>query len=115
MVLIDWEYSGCGDRYFDLGMAATYHQLDDKEERELLGAYFGKVTETSLARLRLMRMMSTLRDGAWSLVQGAVSSLDFDFVAYGEDRFRRFTRLSERTAFEDWLRITAASPIENIL
>jgi thiamine kinase-like enzyme len=115
MVLIDWEYSGCGDRYFDLGMAATYHQLDNKEERELLGAYFGKVTDASLSRLRLMRMMSTLRDGAWSLVQGAVSSLDFDFVAYGEGRFRRFTRLCERTAFKDWLRITTASPIEDIM
>ena len=115
MVLIDWEYSGCGDRYFDLGMAATYHQLDDKEEHALLGAYFGKVTDGSLARLRLMRMMSHLRDGAWSLVQGAVASLDFDFAAYGEDRFRRFTRLCERTVFKDWLRITAAPPIEDIL
>lgn len=115
MVLIDWEYSGCGDRYFDLGMAATYHQLDDKEERELLGAYFGKVTDSSLARLRLMRMMSTLRDGAWSLVQVAVSSLDFDFVSYGEDRFRRFTRLCERADFKDWLRMTTTSPIEKLL
>ncbi len=113
MVLIDWEYSGAGDRYFDLGMAATYHQMNDKEERQLLGTYFGKVTDGSLARLRLMRMMSSLRDGAWSLVQGTVSSLDFDFAAYGANRFRRFTRLCELAVFKDWLCITAASPIED--
>ena len=41
--------------------------------------------------------------------------MDFEFAAYGEDRFRRFTRLCERTAFKDWLRITAASPIEDFL
>lgn len=115
MVLIDWEYSGCGDRYFDLGMVAFYHQLDDKEERELLGAYFDKVTESSLARLQLMRLMSVLRDGAWSLVQGAVSSLDFDFAAYGEDRFRHFTRLCKQHAFKDSLRISAASSVYDIL
>ena len=115
MVLIDWEYSGCGDRYFDLGMVAFYHQLEDKEERELLGAYFGKVTESSLARLRLMRLMSALRDGAWSLVQGAVSSLDFDFAAYGEGRFRHFTQICKQHAFKDWLRVSAASSVNDIL
>ncbi len=115
MVLIDWEYSGCGDRYFDLGMAAFYHQLDDTEERELLGAYFGKVTESSLARLHLMRLMSALRDAAWSLVQGAVSSLDFDFAAYGEDRFRHFTQICKQPAFKDWLRVSAASSVNDLL
>jgi len=115
MVLIDWEYSGCGDRYFDLGMVAFYHQLDDSEERELLGTYFGKVTESSLARLHLLRLMSALRDGAWSLVQGVVSSLDFDFEAYGEDRFRHFTRVCKQHAFKDWLRVSAASSVNDIL
>ena len=115
MVLIDWEYSGAGDRFFDLGMAAAYHQLDDKQERELLGAYFGKVTESSLARLRLMRMMSPLRDRAWSLVQGAVSELDFDFATYGEDRFRRFTQCCQQKEFKEWLHVIAATPTEDIL
>jgi thiamine kinase-like enzyme len=115
MMLIDWEYSGCGDRYFDLGMVADYHQLNDNEGRELLGAYFGKVTDGSLARLHLMRTMSALRDAAWSLVQTAVSSLDFDFVAYGEDRFRHFTRLCNQDAFQDWLHISAASSVNDIL
>lgn len=115
MVLIDWEYSGCGDRYFDLGMVAYYHQLNDNEVRELLGAYFGKVTDSSLARLYLMRTMSALRDAAWSLVQTAVSSMDFDFVAYGEDRFRHFTRLCKQDAFQDWLNVSAASSGNDIL
>ncbi|MGV7224896.1 MAG: phosphotransferase [Nitrospinales bacterium] len=115
MVLIDWEYSGSGDRYFDLGMVAYYHQLNDNEVRELLGAYFGKVTDSSLARLNLMHSMSALRDAAWSLVQTAVSSLDFDFVAYGQDRFRQFTRLCKQDAFQEWLNVSAASSVNDIL
>lgn len=115
MVLIDWEYSSCGDRYFDLGMVAYYHQLNDNEVHELLGAYFGKVTDSSLARLHLMCTMSALRDAAWSLVQTVVSSLDFDFVSYGEDRFRHFTRLCKQDAFQDWLNVSAASSGNDIL
>jgi thiamine kinase-like enzyme len=116
MVLIDWEYAGVGDRYFDLGMLAAYHQLDDKGERDLLEAYSGKVTDGSLARLRLMRMMSDLRDGAWSLVQLAVSSPDFDLAAYGADRFGRFTRLCEQPAFEDGLHTAAVNaPLDDVM
>lgn len=116
MVLIDWEYAGVGDRYFDLGMLAVYHQLDNKGERNLLEAYSGKVTDGSLARLRLMRMMSDLRDGAWSLVQLAISSLDFDFAVYGADRFGRFTRLCEQPDFENWLHTVAVNaPLNNAI
>src|SRR5262249_31416787 len=38
--LIDWEYGGRGNRYFDLGNFAVNLQLTEEQERTLLQAYF---------------------------------------------------------------------------
>ncbi|HET7509564.1 MAG TPA: phosphotransferase, partial [Solirubrobacterales bacterium] len=39
--IVDWEYAGMGDRYFDLGNFAVNNELDEAAEAALLGAYFG--------------------------------------------------------------------------
>ncbi|MGN6586107.1 MAG: phosphotransferase, partial [Solirubrobacterales bacterium] len=39
--IVDWEYAGMGDRYFDLGNFAVNNELDDEAEKALLRAYFG--------------------------------------------------------------------------
>src|SRR5919198_1185673 len=38
--LIDWEYAGMGDRWFDLGNFAVNNELGDEHEEQLLEAYF---------------------------------------------------------------------------
>ena len=43
--IIDWEYAGMGDRYFDLGNLAVNNQLDDDQESALLEAYFGELRQ----------------------------------------------------------------------
>jgi thiamine kinase-like enzyme len=40
--LIDWEYAGMGDRWFDLGNFAANNELADEQEDSLLEAYFGE-------------------------------------------------------------------------
>ncbi len=47
MQLIDWEYAGMGDRWFDLGNFAANNELDDDQEGQLLEAYFGEPPTTS--------------------------------------------------------------------
>ncbi len=90
VMLVDWEYAGMGHRMFDLGNLAVNCQLDDAAEVRLLTAYFGaEPTEEQRANLRLMRLMSDAREGAWGVVQGVVSSLDFDFDAYAARHFGR--------------------------
>jgi thiamine kinase-like enzyme len=90
--IVDWEYAGMGDPFFDLGNFAVNHELDAAGERALLAAY-GSADEDALV---LMRFMSDFREAMWGIVQLAISELDFDFGAYADEHFRRL----ERTAAE---------------
>ncbi len=48
--IVDWEYAGMGDRYFDLGNFAVNNELDGEQEAELLGAYFAEPATPAPAR-----------------------------------------------------------------
>jgi thiamine kinase-like enzyme len=90
--IVDWEYAGMGDPFFDLGNFAVNHELDAEGERLLLESYGGGDCEA----LTLMRFMSDFREAMWGVVQQAISSLEFDFRAYADEHFARL----ERTAAE---------------
>ena len=88
--IVDWEYAGMGDRYFDLGNFAVNNELGGEQEAELLGAYFAEpATPRRLAALRLMRFMSDFREAMWGMLQGTLSDLDFDFRGYAGEHFER--------------------------
>jgi thiamine kinase-like enzyme len=90
VMLVDWEYAGMGHRMFDLGNLAVNSQFDDAAEERLLSAYFDQPpTVQQRTGLRLMRLMSDAREAAWGVVQGVVSTLDFDFQAYATRHFDR--------------------------
>ncbi len=48
--IVDWEYAGIGDRWFDLGNLAVNNGLGPDEEERLLTAYFGSAPTTAGAR-----------------------------------------------------------------
>ncbi len=52
--LIDWEYAGVGDPYFDLASVCCYHTLSDDSRRALLRAYWGYDSTASFDRLQRM-------------------------------------------------------------
>ncbi|HEX2266468.1 MAG TPA: phosphotransferase, partial [Solirubrobacterales bacterium] len=88
--IVDWEYAGMNDRYFDLGNFAVNNELDEAQEAELLAAYFeAPASARRLASLRLMRFMSDFREAMWGAVQSTISDLDFDFTSYCEKHFER--------------------------
>ncbi len=89
--IIDWEYAAMGDVFFDFGNFAVHHQLTDDEEGVLLAAYFGHVTPGAVARLKLMKIISDLREAMWAMVQVTISAIDYDFVGYGRKHFDRYT------------------------
>ena len=86
--IVDWEYAGMGDPFFDLGNFAVNHDLDDAGERALLGAY-GSDDQRALV---LMRFMSDFREAMWGVVQQGISELDFDFRGYADEHFERLAR-----------------------
>jgi thiamine kinase-like enzyme len=101
--LLDFEYAGMNDVFFDLGNLSVNAGLSPDAEEELLRLYFGTVSHAHLARLALMKVMSEFREGMWAVVQQAISTLDTDFVAYAAERLGNCERLVASPAFEQWL------------
>jgi thiamine kinase-like enzyme len=90
VMLVDWEYAGMGHRLFDLGNLAVNWQFDPPSENRLLAAYFDRpATPEEQHALRLMRQMSDAREAAWGVLQGVISTLDFDFQDYAARHFDR--------------------------
>ncbi len=101
--ILDWEYAGMGDRFFDLANFAVHHGFDDAADHGLLSAYFGEVTPRRLARLKLMKPMSDFREAMWGVVQQGLSSLDFDFRGYADRHFRRMAESFRDPRLASWL------------
>jgi thiamine kinase-like enzyme len=96
--LIDFEYAGMNDLFFDLGNLSVNAALDDNE---VLLAYFGAVRAGDRARLRLMKIMSEFREGMWAVVQRAISTLtNVDFAAYADEHLENGLQLASTTDFD---------------
>ncbi len=109
--IIDWEYAGMGDPTFDLANFAVHHQLNDEQDEFLLEEYYqsnpparfpkeeggarvfalhlGKGPGVRLARHKLMKVVSDVREAMWGMVQIGISKLDFDFRGYADKHFKR--------------------------
>ncbi len=107
--LLDYEYAGMNDRYFDLGNLSVNTGLDASADDALLHLYFGSVTDRSRARLSLMKIMSEFREGMWAVVQQAISTLDTDFVSYANERLDNCCRLADNADLDRLLEQAAAS------
>jgi thiamine kinase-like enzyme len=102
--IVDWEYSGMGCRWFDLGNFAVNNELGPAEEEAFLTAYLGAPpSPADLAALRLMRLMSDFREAMWGVVQTTISDLDFDFAGYATKHFDRLLAAAEAFEFETLL------------
>ena len=66
--IVDWEYAGMGDVFFDLANFSINHELDEDGRRGLLEAYAGSVRDQDLRALELMRFMSDFREAMWGVV-----------------------------------------------
>jgi thiamine kinase-like enzyme len=102
--IVDWEYAGMGDRYFDLANFAVNNELGETGELALLEDYFAEPPNARrVAALRLMKFMSDFREAMWGVVQTALSELDFDFEGYAAKHFDRMLETAEQRDFGTWL------------
>ncbi len=101
--IVDWEYAGMGDVFFDLANFAINHELGQRERKALLLAYSDEVRDNEVHALELMRFMSDFREAMWGVVQTAVSELDFDFAAYAAEHFERLERTASEPSFQQAL------------
>ena len=107
--LIDWEYAGVGERWFDLANFATNNELGSDEEAAFLRAYLGaEPGPAELGTLALMRLMSDFREAMWAVVQHTVSDLEVDFAAHAEAHFERLLAVARGPSFEHHLEAAGA-------
>jgi thiamine kinase-like enzyme len=109
--VVDFEYGGMGDLFFDLGNLSINNGLSADAQEMLLRLYFGDVTDAHRGRLQLMRIMSDFREAMWGVVQQAISTLDFDYVDYAGRHFARCLATASDDRFGEWLRAAAAEPV----
>jgi thiamine kinase-like enzyme len=113
--LLDWEYAGMGDIFFDLGNFSHHHRLTDEQVRLLLQEYFGEVTPKNYAHLRLMWPMSELHEAMWGTTQTGISTLEEDFQGYADLWFGRVRQHINDPYWEQWLKeVSAAYPSKMI-
>jgi thiamine kinase-like enzyme len=109
--IVDYEYAGMGDLFFDLGNLSINNGLSIESQELVLRLYFGDVTDAQRARLQLMRIMSDFREAMWGVVQQAISSLDFDYVDYADRHFARCLTTASDDRFGEWLRAAALESV----
>ena len=97
--IIDWEYAGMGDPFFDLGNLSAMNGFDIADDTTLLACYVGHFDEPDLSRLRLLRAAAQYREGMWGVVQQVLSDIDFDFAGYADQHLGAMLE----SDWEDWL------------
>jgi len=101
--IVDWEYAGMGDAFFDLANFSTNHDLAEDDDRLLLRCYFGEVRERDFARLRLMRIMSDFREAMWGVVQQGLKTTEADYTTYADGFFARLAERASDARYERWI------------
>jgi thiamine kinase-like enzyme len=98
--LIDYEYSGNNDPCFELGNTANECRFSAELVEAWTEAYFGDPTPADRARVRLQALCSAYGWSLWGFIQSATSELDFDFWAWGLERFERAAATFEDPGFD---------------
>jgi len=103
--IVDYEYSGNNDPTFELGNTAQELGFDASRQEELCGAYFGpqrfaREGPALLARMRLQMIMSDVGWTLWAAIQAAISTIDYDFWSWAEERWGRASTAIDGPEFE---------------
>jgi aminoglycoside phosphotransferase (APT) family kinase protein len=91
--VVDWEYAGMSDPFFDLANASVNNGFPVDADIVLLRHYVGDLSDP------------VLREAMWGVVQMAISSLDVDFTAYARERGEHAIALSHEGDIDTHLRL----------
>jgi thiamine kinase-like enzyme len=98
--LIDYEYSGNNDPCFELGNLWSESNLSLEQLEQLVAAYYGRRAVNKVARARLWGLMAKYGWTLWASISDGISTLDFDFWAWGLEKYDRAVAEFEGPDFE---------------
>jgi thiamine kinase-like enzyme len=103
MWIIDWEYGGMTDPFFDLGDFVMEHPFTREEERLIAATYCGGMDERLFGRMMLYKSVSGVWWGVWAMIQHTVSKIDFDYMEWGMERMARAQSVVDDPDYQKWL------------
>jgi thiamine kinase-like enzyme len=81
--LIDWDYAGFNTPFFDLGGLASNASFSAAQTDALLEAYFERPVDDAMRRgVKIMTIISLLRETLWSMVSEQHAMIAFDYAGY---------------------------------
>ena len=90
MFLLDWEYAGNGDAFWDLAALSLECAFAEEDEWRLLERYLGRPPRAAeRARVFLYKIVSDLMWTPWATIQLINENDAIDYRSYGIERFRR--------------------------
>lgn len=105
IVIVDFEYASNNERSYELALWFGEMFFPHEIERELIEAYYGYCNQAMEARVTVLKGLADLKWGSWSMVQAAVSTLDFDYYKYGDWKHMRARNVFRHPDWNKWLRI----------
>lgn len=102
--LIDYEYAGNNDPAFELGNIWSEAMLADSKLEELVNAYYGEGHPEALNRAWLQAAVARYGWTLWGSIQASISTIDFDFIGWGAERFEKAKAAFNSPRFEEALR-----------
>ena len=87
--LIDYEYSGNNDACFELGNIWSESNLSVHQLEHLVTLYYRRPLRNKVARARLWGLVGRYSWMLWASIQDGVSVLEFDFWAWGMEKYER--------------------------
>jgi thiamine kinase-like enzyme len=88
--LLDWEFAGMGDPFYDL--ASACHGCTLEQKALLLECYFGQATASALETLEQMWFIVAFWNVTWALLQIGNPHADFDYARMIENVFGQMTQ-----------------------
>jgi thiamine kinase-like enzyme len=101
--IVDYEYSGTNDPTFELGNTCQELGWDDARIHALCAAYFGEATDALVARMRLQMILSDVGWTLWAAIQAAISTIEYDFGGWAEERWARAHAALDGPDFDGWI------------
>lgn len=90
--LIDWEYAGMNDPFWDLAAVCQENDFDEQTEVFFLTYYFKRAP--TITERKVILIYKIYQDALWSIWAFIKSHFGDDYMAYGINRYKRARRMA---------------------
>jgi thiamine kinase-like enzyme len=107
IALIDLDYAGSADLFYDLAILANSLELNSNESKQLLDAYFHDRARTirDEAHLEIMRLVSTYWNSMWYFSQVGSSTIAHDHLGSAKENLTAFLQQTKTAKFQQAMEV----------